>query len=377
MRIAITGGGTGGHIYPAVAVLDALKLKLSRNLEVLWIGTSNRMEAQIVPALNIRLATIEIMPLKRGLSFTAFEHNAALAWNLLSGKSFMQAARHLAEFSPDCLLSTGGYVAYPACKVAAKLNIPLFIIEPNSTPGLTTLKTAKLARAAFCASTSVASKLGRVTEAIETGVPIRTYSGGLSKEEILEKYGLSRNKKTIFITGGSLGASFVNKTAFSILVEMIDSSAELVKSVQVLHQTGKRDFEVAKKLSADLRFKYIPMEYVANSSEALYISDVLIGRSGASTVAEAAHFGIPAVFFPYMFHKDNQQILNALPMVQAGVAFMHREDEFSPEDFKESVLDALAGSANPEFRNRIREFDRRAADAVAGKIAATILGAAN
>lgn len=377
MRIAITGGGTGGHIYPAVAVLKELKKRTSGSIDALWIGTANRKEAEIVPKLGIPLATVEILPLKRSISFAALEHNAALAWNLVTGRSVSQATSHLKEFAADCLISTGGYVAYPACHSASKLSIPLFIIEPNSTPGLTTLKTAKMASIAFCASELVSARLSRLTSAETTGVPVRTYDGALSAQDIKAKYGLDGGKTTILVTGGSLGAEFINKVTFSTLIEMIDADPLMASTVQIIHQTGGKGIEIAEKLVSQLKFSYVPLGYIEDTPEVLSITDVLLGRSGASTVAEAAHFGIPAIFFPYAHHKDNQQILNALPMVEAGAAFMHLEEGFEASEFRENVKDAITGSKNPEFRKRIKEFDQRAAEVIADRIADFLEGAAN
>lgn len=376
MRIAVTGGGTGGHIYPAVAVLDELRKLAPGGISALWIGTANRKEAEIVPKLDIPLKTVEILPLRREISLAAFKNNAALASSLISGKPYEQAARHLLEFEPDCLISTGGYVAYPACRVASKLDIPLFLIEPNSVPGLTTLKTAKYAAIAFCASDAVTARLSRFTSAETVGVPVRSFGGSKTKAEILANLGLENGRRTIVVTGGSLGAQFVNKASLVHLAEFINSNNALAGAVQVLHQTGARGYDAAMELAAEFSFPYKPVPYIEDTPEVLSVADVLIGRSGASTVAEAAHFGLPAIFFPYAHHKDNQQILNAMPLAEAGVAFIHFEYDFNPADFNDSVRDALTGSANPEFRKRIKEFDRRAAATIANRIGAFFTGAA-
>jgi len=376
VRIAVTGGGTGGHVYPAIAVLEAMNTLLCESsgdaLVTLWIGT-DRKEAEILPKYDIPLAEIDISPLRRSIRLTALKQNIKLAANLLAGRACKQAAMHLTKFQPDCLIGTGGYVAYPACRVASKLGIPLYLIEPNAIPGLVTRRVAKYAEAVFCATDGSAMALGgENTKAI--GVPVRSYSGSYSKEELYLKYELEPHRKTIFVTGGSLGAGFINKIVFNQIVEMLNADCDLAKSVQIIHQTGSRDYETALNLRKELQFPYRPFKYLHDSTEALFLADLFIGRAGASSVAEAAHFGLPSIFLPYSHHSDMQQFRNAYPLAEAGAAFIHIEDEFDRNAFGENLLELIRACRNAELIARIKEFDKNAAEVIASQIISGLSG---
>ena len=400
--MAITGGGTGGHVYPALAVIDGMRRILARGrdgaaraddarddrdaragdscaepsrgdeLELLWIG-SRRKEAQILPKYGIDLVYVDIIPFKRSLSPKSIAHNLKLARNLMSGRAVKQAAAHLARFKPDLLLSTGGYVAYPACVAAVKMVIPIYQIEPNAAPGLVTQKLAGRARMTYCATDECALALGRAPTTA-TGIPVRDYSGLKSKQEILDSFGLQAERVTVLVTGGSLGARFINNIVLEHIPALVESHSELVPSIQILHQTGSGDLAEAQSLAKELPFPYSPVEYIDDMPEALYIADILIGRSGASAVAEITHFGIPAIFVPYAHHKDRQQLRNALPLVDAGVACVHNETEFDIDDFAFDFLELVRACRNLELKARIREFDSNAADAIAKSILEDTLG---
>jgi UDP-N-acetylglucosamine--N-acetylmuramyl-(pentapeptide) pyrophosphoryl-undecaprenol N-acetylglucosamine transferase len=371
VRIAVTGGGTGGHVYPAIAVLEALQALLPAPPDVVWIGTK-RKEAEILRDYGIRLLTVDILPPRRSIDFSAVAQNLRLAWNLLSGKAVGQAAIHLREFRPNLLIGTGAYVAYPACIAATRLKIPLYLIEPNYIPGLVTRKTAAKAKVVYCAFEEAAAALGPRANCNVTGAPIRSYSGKLDREAILEKYGLQSGRKTILVIGGSTGASFVNRAVFDYILPWIQGDSGITPSVQILHQTGKVEIHEATEWRSKLSFPYMPIDYIRDSPEVLHIADVFVGRSGANSVAEVAKFGLPSVFIPYSHHKDKQQILNAMPLAKEGLACIHLEEGFNGARFIDDLSEMLRACHNEELRKRIREFDSDAARVIAAQIAADV-----
>ena len=369
MRITITGGGTGGHVYPALAVLDELR-RVDPDVQAEWIGT-NRKEAEIVPKTGIALKQIEIIAPRRSLSLGALLQNLRLVHNLITGKAFSQARAHLEKFKPDCVLSTGAYIAYPACQAARRLGIPLYLIEPNAVPGLVTRKTASYARAIFCARSETAWALpNRLFSHCKIfGTPVRGYSGSKSREEILLSFGLEPSRSTILVMGGSTGASFINEVVREHILPFVSEQKNLSEKFQLLHQTGARDFEQATGHSAQKGFPVTALPYIEDSTEALFACDVFIGRAGASAVGEAVKFGLPAIFIPYAHHRDAQQHKNAIELAHIGVAYLHEEKDFDPTLFLADLTELAAACGNESLRNRIREMDGNAA----GKIASFML----
>jgi UDP-N-acetylglucosamine--N-acetylmuramyl-(pentapeptide) pyrophosphoryl-undecaprenol N-acetylglucosamine transferase len=370
VRILVTGGGTGGHVYPALAVLEHVQRKVIDSggdpPQILWVGT-DRKEAQILPKYGIELVKVDIVPFRRSLSIRSVSGNLRLAVNLITRKAEKQAIKHLKGFQPDLVLSTGGYVAYPACQAALKCGVPLYQIEPNATPGLVTDRIASRATMTFCSTKECALALKNAKRKI-VGIPVRSYTGELNKNQILEKYKLQPDRRLILVTGGSLGSKFLNKLVFGTLVEIIDAYGNLRENTQIIHQVGSSEIKVAQSLAKVLSFRYVPVEYFEEMPEILSIADMLISRSGAGSVAEAVHFGIPALFFPYVHHSDRQQVTNVLPLVESRVAEMYIETEFDEAVFRNDFLELLNACTNPALRARIKEFDCNGADAIANNI---------
>ncbi len=321
MRILIMAGGTGGHVFPALAVYNALS---SEGCEVMWLGTRGRLEEKIVPQSGCPISYISARGI-RGSSFIS-----KLKIPLMLTRSLFEAAAVIKKFKPDAVLGMGGYASGPGGVAARLLGIPLCLHEQNAAAGLTNRILAKMAakillgfKGAFTGS-----------KVIVCGNPVRA--------EILSLYNREHNflpdgVLRILVVGGSLGAKFFNDN-LPLYFKALDKASKI--PFRVRHQCGSGNAAAVNRLYEGADFEYVAEDFILDMKTAYEHSDLIICRSGALTAAEVSCAGVPAVFIPYPYAVDDHQTKNAKVLEEAGGAFMAAQQDLDKDLFIELVLKA-------------------------------------
>lgn len=312
MKVLFAGGGTGGHIYPAVALADALR----RRADILFAGTADRLEHSIVPAAGYAFGTVAARPLQRRLSLET------LATAAVNAAGFAQAASLVARFQPDVVVATGGYVCFPVMSAAkmlrasGRIHAPLALLEPNAQPGLTNRLLAPMVDEVWGAFADARPYFGK--KFVQTGIPVRSsLLHPNNRIEAARRLGLDVSRRTILVVGGSQGARSINEA-----VAALATRRALPPDWQFLHVCGERDYaymraEESRPLG-DNRIVLVP--YLADMADAYAVSDLTIARSGASTAGELIALGMPSILVPYPFASDDHQRRNARALEACGAA---------------------------------------------------------
>lgn len=322
-RLVFAGGGTGGHLYPAIAIADRVKERLSgrMNVEITFIGTRRGIEFRVQESLGYPLQIITVWGLAR--SFTL--RNLLVPFIFLA--ALWKSASFLKKFRPDVVVATGGYVCLPIGRIAAARGIPLVLQEQNSFPGISTRKLAPHARRLYLGFAEAARHFKTSGKIIETGNPVRPNMASGSRAEALAAFKLNPNKKTILVIGGSQGARAVNQ---AVLRSLPNLPADC--EVQLLWQTGKRDYtEVIASAGEKVHgHSLFPFE---NRMALVYAAaDVVIARAGAITLAELETCTLPAILIPYPVAAGDHQRKNAAAYAAKGYAKVVDERELPATD---------------------------------------------
>lgn len=323
MKIIVSAGGTGGHIYPALAIIDKF-LEHDKNTEVLYIGTHNRMEKDIVPKRNIKYIPIEIYGLTKNIG-----HDIKDIFLIRKAKKKLK--KIMLEYKPDVVLGIGGYVTYPVITTAKKLNIPIFIHEQNAIPGKVNKLTSKYADI-IGVSFKESIKYFKNKKVIYTGNP--TGEKALNTKEITRSsLGLSNNKKLVVIVMGSLGSMTINNTMKEFL--KVASNEEY----QVLYITGKNYYEDYKNNKYNDNIKVLP--YLDNLPGLLKNTDILVTRAGASTIAEITALNVVSIFIPSPYVANNHQLYNAMELVNNKASVLLEEKDFNANNLLTKIDEVL------------------------------------
>lgn len=316
MRVIISAGGTGGHIYPALAIANKIKEK-EKNAEILYIGTSDRMEKDIVPKYGYKFIGINITGLKRSISLK----------NIKSAYLFVMAIskckKIIKKFKPDVVIGVGGYVTAPVIYAASKLGIKCCIHEQNSIFGLTNKMSLKYADKVFVSFKSLIDKTEYKNKIIYTGNPC-SENAILAKEAKKEDYGLTNGKKLVLIVMGSLGSKTVNDKMKSMLTLFNN------KDYEVVFVTGKNYYDEYKKFKYTSNIKVVP--YIDNMVSLLKKTDVLITRAGASTLSEICSLNVPSILIPSPYVTENHQYMNAMDLVDKNAALILQEKDLKGDE---------------------------------------------
>lgn len=333
MKVVVSAGGTGGHIYPALAVLEKLKSE-DKNLEVLYIGTKNRMESEIIPARGINYVGIEIYGFSKNILRDV--KNVFLV-----SKSYHKCLKLLKEFKPDIVLGFGGYVAYPVLKAAKKLNIKTFLHEQNSIVGKTNKFLSKGVDLVAVSFLSTLNKFPKAKKVIYSGNPCG--ENALTTKEIKKSdVGLDNKKKLVIVVAGSLGSSSVNEK----LKEFLRLSKK--SDYQVLYITGKSHYEeFMKGTRFGSNIKVLP--YLDNLAGLMRNCDLIVTRAGASTMSEILALNLPAIFIPSPYVANNHQYYNALEIVKNNAGLMIEEDALDGTTLFNMVTDLLSDKKKYEI----------------------------
>ena len=323
MRIIVSAGGTGGHIFPALAIINKLKER-NKDLEILYIGTTDRMEKDLIPSLGIPYKGIEMKGLNRKKIFK----------NIEVIKSFRNAIKEIKiimkEFKPDVVLGIGGYITAPVIIAAHKLGIKTFIHEQNSIPGLSN-KLLKRKATKIGVSLEESLKYFKHSNVEFTGNP-RSEEAYNAKPLDKKKYGLSENKKLVLFVMGSLGSY----TVTNVLIESIPKIAN--KDYEVLLITGKRFLENYEGIKIPKNVKMVPL--IDDMLNVLKKTDLIVTRAGASTIAEITAVGVPAIMIPSPHVTHNHQEKNANVLGDNGSAIVIKEKDLTSDKLL-STIDSL------------------------------------
>jgi UDP-N-acetylglucosamine--N-acetylmuramyl-(pentapeptide) pyrophosphoryl-undecaprenol N-acetylglucosamine transferase len=342
MKMIVAAGGTGGHIYPGVAVAREFVSRDAAN-EVLFVGTARGLENTIVPREGFRLELIEAGALK---NVSAARRTASLA---RLPKGFLDAARILRRFRPDVVVGVGGYASGPILLVAALLGYPTLVIEPNAMPGFTNRMLARFVKAA--AVTFEESLAWFPRGGVVTGNPVRSDFAGLAKKE--------RGERThLLVFGGSQGSRALN-TAMTAALPRLKPHVDAGR-LSITHQTGPRELDAVREAYASAGVEADVRPFIERMVDEFSRADVLLCRAGATTVAEVAVAGKAAIFVPFPQAADDHQRKNAEAFVRAGAGRMVLETELDGERVArelETLMD------DPKAIDEMEEASRRLARA--------------
>lgn len=344
MKIVVSGGGTGGHIYPALALIREIQ-KETKDAEFLYIGTKNGLESDLVPRENIPFKSIYITGFRRKLSF----ENVKTVYRFFKGVS--DSKKILKEFKPDVVIGTGGYVCGPVVYAAAKLKVPTIIHEQNSVPGLTNKFLSRYVnKIAVCFEE--AKEYFPHEKVVFTGNP--RASEVIGKDGIRGRLsaGLSTNLPAVLIFGGSRGAKPINEAVIKSLAELGE------KPYQVLYITGDVHFEDVKK-EVDLignPKNVVIKPFIHNMPEVLAGIDLVVSRAGATTLAELTSLGIPSILIPSPYVTNNHQEKNARALSDNGAAVLLLEKKLNSKSLVENIDQILLSDHLGKMKVKAKEM---------------------
>ena len=330
LRVTLTGGASGGHLYPGLAIIEELKRR--EPCEVQFIGTRQGLESRVVPELGYQFNTIWMAGICRGRILVNLLFPAKMVVSLI------QSLFSVSRFMPDVVIGTGGYVSWPVMMAAWIIHRPAFIQEQNQKPGLVTRVLSPLMQGVFLSYENTRSYLIRQRNVHVCGNPTRNTLTAVNRKEACREFGLKTDKTTVFIFGGSQGALGINR-AISARIE------DLMKlEIQILWGTGLRWYEEIAGKTEPYRNRIVVMPYIHNMAAAYALSDLIICRSGATTVAEINRLGKTAIYIPFPGAAGNHQEINARALVHQHAAAMVLESEIASGKLDDCIRD-LIGNA--------------------------------
>lgn len=341
MRFLFTCGGTAGHIYPAVGVAEKLA-ELYPGSEFLFVGARGMMETELVPREGYRIETVTITNIHRSLKPKEILHNLKTVKNVFAATH--QAKRIISEFNPDVAIGTGGYVCYPVLRAAHSMGIPTLVHESNAVPGLTTKLLSKIVDCVMVGFEDAKKNYDSGIRVEFVGTPVREQFTSLDKAQARRELGIDEGKRLVLSVWGSLGSEYMN----GVMTELIAIDAEK-KDFALIHSAGKKRYPRMKaaldekapgfeKADIDVR------PYIYDMPKVMAAADVIICRSGASTLGELTALGRPAVLIPSPNVTGNHQEKNARVLEKQGAAVVLLEGEFTPETLYDELCTLLKDS---------------------------------
>jgi len=340
IRLLIAGGGTGGHLFPGVALAEELRAR-APEAQIRFVGTRRGIEARVLPPLGWELDLIEVSGLKTVGALGAIRGMVRLP------RALWQARHVIRQFAPDAVIGVGGYASGPVVLMARAAGIPTAICEQNSIPGLTNKILGRVVRAVFV-SFDGTRRFFKPAKTVVSGNPVRR--GLLQKlldapaasaaESATSAPAPGQARVHVLVSGGSLGAVAVNDLAAQALIELGKTCP-----LAIVHQTGEKGLPATTQRYAEAGVAADCRAFITDMASAYHQADLIIGRAGATTVAELAITGKPAVFIPYPFAADNHQELNAREMADAGAALMFKQAELTAETLAAALRPLLTDPA--------------------------------
>ncbi len=329
MKILFAGGGTGGHINPALSIADYLK-KRDESFEALFVGTKRGLETKLVPASGYDIKYIDI----RGFDRKNLLKNFSVIVKLL--KANKDCVKIIKEFKPDAIVLTGGYASGPVAIASKKCGVPSFIHEQNVYPGLTVKGSEKYVNYIATSFAETANHMNDKSKCVLVGNPVREEILTADKAKARENLGILKDEKFVLIFGGSLGAEKIN--------DAVVSAKDLLKkdNVKILFGTGERNFEAVCEKMGEIPENITVTPYINNMAEVMSAADLAVTRSGAITVSELACLKKPAILIPSPNVVRNHQEQNAKEFEDAGGAVMLKEADLTGESLAKTILELLA-----------------------------------
>lgn len=349
--VVIASSGTGGHIYPSLAIAEALKEKF--NAQVIFIGTKHRMERSIIPSKGFPLKTISIQGIERKFNLRAMLKNFLTFIKLLSLVPLMQSLLILKKARPCVVIGAGGYVSGPVILAAWLLRLPRMILEFEVVPGLTNKILSRFVHAAMITYEDSKKYYRPSVKTVLTGIPLRKEILEGDKEIAKEIFGLKGGRFTILISGGSLGSLLINQSVLDAVKILIKEKG--LPPLQILHSVGKRFYDENKyPFMENQNLLYRPVEYIEQMGDALALADLIVCRAGASTLAEVAAVGIPAILIPWSGAAEKHQERNAEFFKKKGAAEVIYDRELTGENLARTIISLI------KDRNKLAEMAFRA-----------------
>ena len=332
-KFIIAGGGTGGHIFPALAIANALK-KMDSSIEILFVGAKGKMEMEKIPEAGYSIKGLDIA----GFNRKSLLRNFHLPLKLL--RSFLQVRAIFKEFKPDVAIGVGGYSSFPVLRYAQAKKIPTYIHESNSFAGKSNIMLGKNATQIFVATEKM-EKFFPTEKITVTGNPVRASiaNNTISRDEGIAHFGLDPQKITVLATGGSLGAKSINEALIGALQEFEKNN------LQLIWQCGKHFAASAKEAAADKSYVWTN-DFINKMEYAFGAADIVISRAGAMAIAELAIVAKPVIFVPYPYAAEDHQTMNANYLVSQNAGLLIT-DSHAREKLIPAVLD-LASNAHKQ-----------------------------
>jgi UDP-N-acetylglucosamine--N-acetylmuramyl-(pentapeptide) pyrophosphoryl-undecaprenol N-acetylglucosamine transferase len=361
-RIVFAGGGTGGHLYPAIAIADQLRSMLDSRggAQILFVGTRRGLEYRLGDKLGYPLHLINMRGIVRSLSLK----NLLVPFVVIT--ALLKATALITRVKPHVVVGTGGYVAWPVLRAAVARGIPTVLQEQNSFPGIVTRRLAPRVDHIFLGFERAREYLRTKAPTEVVGNPVRSNIHCADRESAARKYGLDPNKKTILVLGGSQGARAINRAVTKSV-----QAGGLPDDIQLLWQTGIRDYKdvsanVGNRVSSCTLFPF-----AEEMNEVYALADLAIVRAGALTLAELTACGLPSILIPYPYAAGDHQRHNAREMVDRGMARLVDEDDLADHDILNDAAQLLKSGQYAEMKKSIVEATagrRPAVEIIAEKI---------
>lgn len=323
-RFLFAGGGTGGHLFPAIAVADEIK-RLKPESEIMFVGTKSKIEGRVIPKLGYGFKSIWVSGFSRKINLSN------LLFPLKLFISLFQSLFISMKFKPSVAIGTGGYVAGPAIWGASVLGAKIILMESNSYPGVTTRLLERFANEVHISFDDSKKYLRKPSLIKLTGNPVRKELGTSAKNESKKYFALDENKLTVLILGGSLGAASINNAVANCIDELVKNN------LQIIWQTGKYYFNNYKELNSD---SVKVVDFIEDMNKAYSACDLLVARAGATTIAELSVLGIPSILIPSPHVAENHQYYNAKSLADNNAALLINDSNVKVE-LRDKIINVI------------------------------------
>lgn len=335
MKILFAAGGTGGHINPALAVAGKIRERMGDDAEILFVGTPTHMETKLVPAAGFDFASVDVRGFYRGLSWNNIKRDTVAVFKMFSGSR--AAKKIIRDFQPDVAIGFGGYVSGPVIREAHKLGVPTAIHEQNAFPGITNKALAKEVDLVMLTSEDAEKRMDCKNSPIVTGLPVREEMIRANRDECRKKLGIPDDKLLILSMGGSLGADTINEAMIDLIAAKKDDG-----DCYYIHSMGQYGLYVPERLKekgvdVDSRNDIDVREYISDMEVCMPAADIVICRSGASSLYEIRALGKASILIPSPNVAENHQYYNAMELVNNHAAMIIEEKDLTGEKLLDMV----------------------------------------
>lgn len=333
MKVVLAGGGTGGHLFPGIAIAEEIRRR-DESAEVVFIGTERGIEASIVPRAGYQMRYLRA----EGIAGKSLMEKIRAGMKTVL--SIYDSYRLIKELRPDVLVGLGGYASFAPVFTGSFMSIPAVIMEQNAVPGLANKVLGRISEM-ICVTYHESIAFFPKNKTYITGNPVRQGILTARREEAYELFGLERGKFTVFVFGGSSGARKIN----SAICGAFNAIHDIREKIQFLHQTGKDDYETVRETYRKWGFKGTVAAFIHRMAEAYAAADLVVSRAGATTLAELTAVGRPAILIPYPYAAGNHQELNAQRLSEMGAARVILDHELDGEVLAKNIRELYEGSA--------------------------------